>query len=229
MPSKCRWICFQTCYQGVNLNKYFLFTKTFLKTNQKKLNIYIYNVCRCVQRQFEHFAMVGIKPITQHQQQQQPHSNAQTQHQEPQDLLTNPVLPQAGRQPSWPVTTSTSPAAPPSMLTANATPSADGRNTMTPAIQGGVAGSSSGVIGGGWINSRPNSTSIHTPSPTSAPMGQPPGQPLLTTGGPRLPPPLAPTTTHQPPPSSQPPPAYTPPHQQHLSSTGFQTSPHSSS
>ena len=170
--------------------------------------------------------MVGIKPITQHQ---QPHSNAQTQHQEPQDLLTNPVLPQAGRQPSWPVTTSTSPAAA-SMLTANA-PSADGRNTGAPAL-GTVAGSSSGVIGGGWNNSRPNSTSIHTPSPTSAPMGgtQPTGQPLLTTtGGPRLPPPLAPTTTHQPLPSSQPPPAYTPPHQQHLSSTGFQTSPHSSS
>ena len=197
-----------------------------------KIGILIFISCfRCVQTQFEHFAMVGIKPITQHQHQQQQHSNAQTQHQEPQDLLTNPVLPQAGRQPSWPVTTSTSPAAA-SMLTANA-PSADGRNTTLAGggVPGGAPGSSSGVIGGGWINSRPNSTSIHTPSPTSAPLGgtQPPGQPLLTTGGPRLPPPLAPTTTHQPPPSSQPPPAYTPPHQQHLSSTGFQTSPHSSS
>ena len=83
-----------------------------------------------------------------------------------------------------------------------------------------------------WINSRPNSSSIHTPSPTTAVVPQfvpPPsaaggstvaGATAATTG--RLPPPLAPTT--QPPPSSILPPAYTPP-----THTGFQTSPHSSS
>jgi len=109
-----------------------------------------------------------------------------------------------------------------------------------------------------WINSRPNSSSIHSPSPTN--LGANPTIPqsqhvshvtavtvaggggpaavatattITTTTG-RLPPPLATQATiiqqpsqHQP--SSQlPPPAYTPP-VTHLSSSGFQSSPHSSS
>ena len=149
--------------------------------------------------------MMGFKPSPIQSQQQ--HNNAQQQ-----DLLTsNPVLPQAGPWIKQPVTTSNSPAAS-GMLTASAT-----------AVAATAGGSGSAQ---NWINSRPNSSSIHSPSPTSAPLGAPPPQPLLTGG--LLPPPLAPTTTHQPP-SSIPPPAYTPPTQQHLSNTGFQTLPHSSS
>ena len=96
------------------------------------------------------------------------------------------------------------------------------------------AASGNGNPSQNWVNSRPNSSSIHTPSPTSGVVPQlvPPQQQqqqvpaqVQNSGGSgmRLPPPLAPITTQQPP-SSILPPAYTPP-----THTGFQTSPHSSS
>ena len=170
-----------------------------------------------------------MKTTTLIPQQQHQLQNAQQvlHHQEQQDLLTsNPVLPQAGHQPRWPATTSTSPAAS-GMLTA--------ANAATASNQGAASSVSGSNNAQNWINSRPNSSSIHTPSPTSAQQPQPLMPPPSGSGHPpggggagRLPPPLAPTTTHQPP-SSQPPPAYTPPTQQHLSNTGFQASPHSSS
>ena len=95
------------------------------------------------------------------------------------------------------------------------------------------AASGNGNPSQNWVNSRPNSSSIHTPSPTSGVVPQlvppqqqqqqVPAQVQNSGSGMRLPPPLAPITTQQPP-SSILPPAYTPP-----THTGFQTSPHSSS
>lgn len=165
---------------------------------------------RCIQAQLEHFSMMGpnMRPTL------NPHiAQQQILHGEQQDLLTqnHPVPQQHQQQRSWPVTTSTSPA----MLTPTPTPCG--------VSVGGVAAQQN------WISSRPNSSSIHTPSPTSASTSNHQiQQPLPQVQ--RLPPPLAPTTTNQPPPSSIAPPAYAPPSaQQHLSSSGFQTSPHSNS
>jgi len=86
-----------------------------------------------------------------------------------------------------------------------------------------ASGNGTGSNAQNWINSRPNSSSIHTPSPTTAVVPQiVPQQAVTQPQQGRLPPPIAPTT--QQPPSSILPPAYTPP-----THTGFQTSPHSSS
>jgi hypothetical protein len=198
--------------------------------------ISFFMVCtfRCIQSQFEHQAIpsmghsgaTGLRPsvVAPLATLQQPHSINIAQQQE--DLLTqsNPAVPanltQAQPRPTWAVTTSTSPI---------------GILTPTP---------HSGNNSQNWINSRPNSSSIHTPSPTSLqPLGlaqAAPGTaaPVTSNGasqqGPmpplppaRLPPPLAPLTTTNQPPSSLPPPAYTPP--THLSGSGFPSSPHSSS
>ena len=170
----------------------------------------------------------------------QPHSiNNIAQHQPSEDLLLTQNSthntaavppPQQQQRPIWaggapPVTSGTSPI---------------GILTPTAAAPGGVLGCNNQ----NWIHSRPNSTSIHTPSPTNLapvqqnPMGPPPGVSAASALPPppggagggatgRLPPPLAPITSTQQPPSTLPPPAYTPP--THLSGSGFQSSPHSSS
>jgi hypothetical protein len=180
--------------------------------------------------------------------------NAQ-QHQNTEDLLltqnnvNNPaaVPIQQQQRPNWAVVTTSSTVSPIGGHHGILTPTTLGgiaSNSATPSValqpNSGNPGMNNVNPNQNWINSRPNSSSIHTPSPTNlAPL-----QPQLTSaiGGTlgqqqqhtivavRLPPPLAPITqaTIQQAPSSLPPPAYTPP--THLSSSGqFQSSPHSSS
>lgn len=158
---------------------------------------------RCIQTQFEHMssAVGSSSAVASTRVAVGPSSMNSAQQAE--DLLTqiNPV-PQPSTTSKWAVTTSTSPIG---ILT----PSVANNNSQN------------------WINSRPNSSSIHTPSPTSqnlAPIAPIPQQQQQQQ---RLPPPLTPSTSQQQPPSSLPPPAYTPP--THLSSsTGFH-GPNSSS
>jgi len=176
-----------------------------------------------------------------------------------QNNVNNPVPSQ--QRPNWAVVTTSSTATPIGgsshvILTPTTLGGVAVANTITTALQPNAGNSSNISVNPNqnWMNSRPNSSSIHTPSPTNlvplqpqqqlttttagGPLGQ--HQPILqqhtvlavtstTTAPGRLPPPLAPITqaTTQQPPSSLPPPAYTPPI--HLSSSGFQASPHSSS
>jgi hypothetical protein len=176
-----------------------------------------------------------------------------------QNNVNNPVPSQ--QRPNWAVVTTSSTATPIGgsshvILTPTTLGGVAVANTITTALQPNAGNSSNISVNPNqnWMNSRPNSSSIHTPSPTNlvplqpqqqlttatagGPLGQ--HQPILqqhtvlavtstTTAPGRLPPPLAPITqaTTQQPPSSLPPPAYTPP--THLSSSGFQSSPHSSS
>lgn len=133
----------------------------------------------------------------------QPHSINIAQQQE--DLLTqaNPIGQAANggagsNRPTWAVTTSTSPI-----------------GILTPTPSGPMPNNSQN-----WINSRPNSSSIHTPSPTNLAPNMPSSAVAALPTQVRLPPPLAPLTTPQQPPSSMPPPAYTPPtHLSHHSSS----------